>query len=79
MGFKTLAIEKRTVEVWRGLGAVKTEFETFARALEGSPQKLRTADSELDKLVGTRTNVMTRKLREVERLPEEEASLMLGA
>ena len=79
MGFKTLAIEKRSVEVWRVLGAVKTEFETFARALEGVQQKLRTADSELDKLVGTRTNVMNRKLREVERLPEEEASLMLNS
>ena len=78
MGFKTLAIEKRSVEVWRVLGAVKTEFETFARALESAQQKLRAADSELDKLVGTRTNVMTRKLREVERLPEEEASLMLN-
>ncbi|MDR2687675.1 MAG: DNA recombination protein RmuC [Oscillospiraceae bacterium] len=79
MGFKTLAIEKRSVEVWRVLGAVKTEFETFARALESAQQKLRAADSELDKLVGTRTNVMARKLREVERLPEEEASCMLGA
>jgi len=78
MGFKTLAIEKRSVEVWRVLGAVKTEFETFARALESAQQKLRAADSELDKLVGTRTNVMTRKLREVERLPEGEASMMLG-
>lgn len=79
MGFKTLAIEKRSVEVWRVLGAVKTEFETFARALESAQQKLRAADNELDKLVGTRTNVMTRKLREVERLPEDEASAMLGS
>jgi len=79
MGFKTLAIEKRSVEVWRVLGAVKTEFETFARALESAQQKLRAADNELDKLVGTRTNVMTRKLREVERLPESEAELMLNA
>jgi len=79
MGFKTLAIERRSVEVWRVLGAVKTEFETFARALESAQQKLRAADNELDKLVGTRTNVMTRKLREVERLPEEEAQLMLNS
>jgi len=77
MGFKTLAIERRSVEVWRVLGAVKTEFETFARALESAQQKLRAADSELDKLVGTRTNMMNRRLREVERLPEEEAGAML--
>ncbi|MDR1464584.1 MAG: DNA recombination protein RmuC [Oscillospiraceae bacterium] len=77
MGFKTLAIEKRSVEVWRVLGAVKTEFETFAAALESAQSKLRAADKELDKLVGTRTNVMARKLREVERLPAEEAAGLL--
>ncbi|MCL2445222.1 MAG: DNA recombination protein RmuC [Oscillospiraceae bacterium] len=77
MGFKTLAIEQRSVEVWKVLGAVRTEFETFAVALDSAQKKIRAADSELDKLVGTRTNVMTRKLREVERLPESEIALLL--
>ena len=77
MGFKTLAIEQRSVEVWKVLGAVKTEFETFALALDSAQKKIRAADSELDKLVGTRTNVMARKLREVERLPEGEAAMVL--
>ena len=77
MGFKTLAIEQRSVEVWKVLGAVKTEFETFAQALDSAQKKIRAADSELDRLVGTRTNVMARKLREVERLPEGEAAMVL--
>ena len=77
MGFKTLAIEQRSVEVWKVLGAVKTEFETFAAALDSAQKKVRAADAELDKLVGTRTNVMARKLREVERLPEGEAAMVL--
>lgn len=74
MGFKTLAIEQRSVEVWKVLGAVKAEFETFAAALDSAQKKIRAADNELDNLVGRRTNVMTRKLREVERLPD--ASLL---
>jgi len=77
MGFQTLAIEQRSVEVWKVLGAVKTEFETFGTALESAQRKIRAADNELDKLVSTRTNVMTKKLRQVERLPENEAVLML--
>jgi len=77
MGFKTLAIEQRSVEVWKVLGAVKTEFETFATALDKAQKKIRDADQELDKLVGTRTNVMARKLREVERLPEAEVPMIL--
>ncbi|MDR3313742.1 MAG: DNA recombination protein RmuC [Oscillospiraceae bacterium] len=78
MGFKTLAIEKRSVEVWQVLGAVKTEFETFSLALSSAQKKLRAADEEIEKLVGTRTNVMNRKLRQVERLPEAEAELLLA-
>ena len=77
MGFKTLAIEQRSVEVWKVLSEVKTEFETFATALESAQKKIRSADAELDKLVSTRTNVMTRKLREVERLPEGDAVMVL--
>ncbi|MDR2524686.1 MAG: DNA recombination protein RmuC [Oscillospiraceae bacterium] len=78
MGFKTLAIEKRSTEVWQVLGAVKTEFETFAQALSSAQKKIQAADQELEKLVGTRTNVLNRKLRQVERLPEGEVALLLG-
>ena len=77
MGFKTLAIEKRSVEVWQVLSAVKTEFETFAAALGSAQKKIRAADEEIERLVGTRTNVMNRKLRQVERMPEAEAALLM--
>jgi DNA recombination protein RmuC len=78
MGFKTLAIEKRSVEVWKVLGAVKTEFYKFGDALEKTQDKIRAADKELDTLVGTRTNVMKRQLRQVEELPEDEAAKLIG-
>ncbi|MDR2610020.1 MAG: DNA recombination protein RmuC [Clostridiales Family XIII bacterium] len=78
MGFKTLAIEKRSVEVWKVLGAVKTEFNKFAEALEKTQEKIRSADKDLDTLVGTRTNVMKRQLRQVEELPEAEAARIIG-
>lgn len=77
MGFKTLAIEKRSLEVWNVLGAVKTEFGKFALALESAQKKIRSADSELEQLVGARTNVMQRKLRAIHDLPEEEAQKVL--
>ncbi len=77
MGFKTLAIEKRSVEVWQVLSAVKTEFSRFADALSSAQKKIQAADQEIEKLVGTRTNAMSRKLRQVERLPEAEAALLL--
>ncbi|MDR2753561.1 MAG: DNA recombination protein RmuC [Oscillospiraceae bacterium] len=77
MGFKTLAIERRSVEVWKVLGAVKTEFETFSLALQSAQEKIRKADSELDNLVGTRTTAMKRKLREVEHLPATETAALL--
>jgi DNA recombination protein RmuC len=76
MGFKTLAIEKRSVEVWKVLGAVKTEFNKFSDALAKTQDKIRAADKELDTLVGTRTNVMKRQLRQVEELPEAEAEAL---
>ncbi|MDR1928168.1 MAG: DNA recombination protein RmuC [Oscillospiraceae bacterium] len=77
MGFKTLAIEKRSVEVWRVLGAVKTEFGKFAEALDSTQKKIQAADRELEKLVGTRTSAMNRQLRQVERLPEAESAALL--
>jgi len=72
MGFRTLAIQQRSSEVWGILGKVKAEFETFARVLESTRTRLRQADEDLEKLVGTRTNQIRRALRAVETLPEGE-------
>lgn len=72
MGFKTLAIQKRSSEVWKVLGAVKTEFGKFGNLIEKAQKKLNEANHELDALVGTRTRVIQRKLRDVEELPESE-------
>ncbi|MGI6161253.1 MAG: DNA recombination protein RmuC [Christensenellales bacterium] len=77
MGFKTLTIEKHSSEVWNILGAVKTEFKTFEGVLNSVQKKLRGADDELSKLVGTRTNVINRKLRTVNELPESDARVLL--
>ncbi len=78
MGFRTLAIQKQSSEVWRVLGAAKAEFEKFSEVLESARNRLRQADEDLDKLVGTRTRVITQKLRDVEKLPEEEAKSLIG-
>jgi DNA recombination protein RmuC len=69
MGFKTLAIQKRSSEVWDILGAVKTEFSKFGGVLEKAQKKITEANKELDTLVGTRTRIMMSKLRKVEELP----------
>ncbi len=68
MGFRTLAIQKRSGEVWQILGAVKTEFEKFGDVLEGSQRKLEQVHGDLDKLIGTRTKAIRRKLRDVEQV-----------
>ncbi|HZW49022.1 MAG TPA: DNA recombination protein RmuC [Bacillota bacterium] len=70
MGFRTLAIQKQSGEVWRTLGGVKAEFEKFAGVLGSTQKKLDQARDELDKLVGVRTRAIRSKLREVEALPE---------
>ncbi len=70
MGFKTLAIEKRSAEVWTLLGAVKKEFDTFGTVLNSAQKKLEQANSELDKLVGVRTRAIERKLKSVETLDD---------
>ena len=77
MGFRTLAIQKRSSEVWQILGAIKTEFGKFGELLEKTQKKLHEANSELDKLVGVRTRVIQRKLKEVQELPEEESQSLL--
>nr|WP_242861764.1 DNA recombination protein RmuC [Bittarella massiliensis (ex Durand et al. 2017)] len=78
MGFRTLAIQKRSGEVWQVLGAVKTEFGKFEGALSAAQQRLEQAGSELDRLVGVRTRQIQRRLKEVSQLPEEEAGEVLG-
>lgn len=69
MGFRTLAIQKRSSEVWKVLGKVKTEFDTFASVLEATQNRLNQANAELDKLVGVRTRQIQRTLKNVESLP----------
>ena len=68
MGFRTLAIEKRSSEVWVLLGKVKTEFEKFGEVLERTRQKIDQAGKELDK-AGTRTRAINRALKNVQQLP----------
>lgn len=77
MGFKTLAIQKHSGEVWEVLGAVKTEFGNFSKVLESARKRLRLADEDLEKLVGTRTRAIERKLRGVESLSAPESSELL--
>ena len=77
MGFKTLAIQKRSGEVWQLLGAVKTEFDKFGQGLTKMQQRLRQTDEELDKLIGVRSRAISRKLRSVQSLDEASASALL--
>ena len=77
MGFKTLAIQKRSGEVWQLLGAVKTEFDKFGQGLAKMQQRLRQTDEELDNLIGVRTRAISRKLRSVQSLDEESAATLL--
>ena len=77
MGFKTLAIQKRSGEVWAVLGAVKTEFDKFGDVLQAAQNKLEMANNELDKLVGVRTRQIQRKLKSVTAMPETETSTIL--
>lgn len=67
MGFKTLAVQKRSAEVWEILGSVKTEFEKFNEVLTMTQQRIDQANKELDKLVGVRSRQISRKLSAVER------------
>jgi DNA recombination protein RmuC len=76
MGFQTLAIEQQAVEVWRVLGAVKTEFAKFGEVLDKVKRQLDTATRTIEQ-TGVRTRAMERKLRTVEQLPDGEAELVL--
>ena len=76
MGFRTLALEKRSAEVWEVLGAVKTEFGKFGEVLAKTKKKLDEASSTID-LAQTRTNVMARKLKSVEGLSDTRTQVLL--
>jgi DNA recombination protein RmuC len=76
VGFRTLALEKRSSEVWKVLGAVKTEFAKFGEALVKTKKKLEEASSNIE-LVERRARVMTRELRSVEALPDDAAATQL--
>lgn len=73
MGFRTLAIQKRSSEVWNILGAVKTEFDKFGGVLAETQKKITKVNEDLDKLIGTRTRSIMRKLKDVTALPEQDA------
>ena len=65
MGFRTLAIQKSSRQVWKVLGEVKTEFANFEKILESTQKRMQAASEELDKLIGVRTRAINRKLRDV--------------
>jgi len=77
MGFRTLAIERRSNEVWELLGAVKTEFGRYGTLMESIKKKIDSAAKEID-TVGVRSRAIERKLRSVEELPMEESAILLG-
>jgi len=77
MGFRTLALEKRSSEVWQVLGAVKTEFGKFGDVLAATKTTLERAAKNID-MAETRSRQMARKLKSVEALPSEAAQLLLG-
>lgn len=77
MGFRTLAIEKRSSEVWTILGAVKREFDIFGGLLNKAQKNIQGGLDDIDKLVGTRTKAIQRKLRGVESLDEETTKLIM--
>jgi DNA recombination protein RmuC len=77
MGFRTLALERRSAEVWEVLGAVKTEFGKFGDVLAKTKKKLEEASSTIDAAT-VRTRAMARQLRTVEALPETDTARLLG-
>jgi DNA recombination protein RmuC len=78
MGFRTLAIQKRSSEVWTILGAVKKEFENFAGLLQKAQHNIQTGLNQLDDVAGVRTRAIQRKLKGVEALGENETTILLS-
>jgi len=79
MGFRTLAIQKRSSEVWKILGSVKTEFNKFGGILEKAQRNIQTGLNHLDQVSGTRTRAIQRTLREVTELDQPGESLIEGS
>ncbi len=79
MGFRSFAIQKRSGEVWRVLGAVKTEFEKFEGILSSSQKRLLQVNDDLDRLIGVRTRSIVRSLRRVEQIDEGTALQLLSS
>ena len=77
MGFRTLALQKRSSEVWKVLGSVKKEFETFGGLLEKAQKNIQAGLGQLDDIAGTRTRAIQRQLRDVESIPAVEAPKIL--
>ena len=77
MGFKTLAIQKRSSEVWQVLGAVKKEFENFGGMMDKAQKNIQTGLNQLDDVMGKRTRAIQRKLNSVQELSEEETKKIL--
>lgn len=77
MGFRTLAIQKHSGEVWTILGAVKKEFEKVGGMLEKAQRNLRTASGQIDEVLGTRTRAIQRRLKDVDTLSDQEARSIL--
>ena len=77
VGFRTLAIQKRSSDVWEVLGAVKTEFKRFGGVLDKTQKKINDANEDLEKLIGTRTRMMIQKLQKVEALAETKSQDLL--
>lgn len=77
MGFRTLAIQKHSGEVWTILGAVKKEFDNFGGMLEKAQKNLQTASTQLDEVMGKRTRAIQRRLKDVDTLNEKDARAIL--
>lgn len=77
MGFKTLAIQKRSSEVWQVLGAVKKEFENFGGMMDKAQKNIQTGLNQLDDVMGKRTRAIQRKLKSVEALSDEDSKKLL--
>lgn len=78
MGFRTLAIQKRSSEVWKVLGEVRNEFDTFGAVLESAQGRILKVNEDLDKLIGVRTRQIQRKLKDVSQLPSSPQGYVEG-
>ena len=78
MGFRTLQIQKRSNEVWEILSAVKTEFDSFGKAFEQAKKRIKMLDDDMEKLVGTRTRAIQRKLRDLHKIDSDKSRDILG-